>query len=961
MSEGAQRGKLVSVRQTAIPVSGGAFQALADEPEGTDPPAPAPPAVPPSTSSHTRTTKRSATTKGQAKSVAEPAKPPPPQQQPEGTRGKAGQAGLGGGSSALPGSSPTAAGPAAAATPAPQQGQAESAASSKAAKKQKLAAAVAKEGSEAGMHNKQEAPPSAPPPRSASISVKKKKVAVKARGAAAGSWGSNNRRTALASGAVGAGVALLAVLVMQWAAHEGMLGMERTDVTLPGGLSVTVPYPSMDLTNLSANLADSMAWLPSVSDLAKLGDLGNGINSSSLRELSASLADSLPSWIPSLPNLQNLTVSELVAQLPGMGGGSSGEVSESVTRPGRALAVKGYRAKHPVVIIPGFVTSGLELWEGLPCARRYFRQRMWGTLSMMQTFLRDSSCWFDHMALDPSSGLDPPGVKIRAAQGLESVDFFIQTTLCPDQLLPAGCSLMAVERWDQAWLLGPGRSVLGDETHGYWVWGKLVEALADVGYDSNTLVSMAYDWRLAVPLMEARDGWFTRLKLTVEMLASMSGHKVVLASHSYGENVARAFLIWADEWQPGWVDKHVEAHVAIAGTVLGVPKAITALLSGEMRDTAQLGPLASYLTANLVPRESRAKLFRSWASLMAMMPVGGPKPAAPNPPIWGNVSWAPDDTPEMRAAGRSYGTMVTACPERCTSSSASSSLASRAAEAFTAAASAAAARLNLDLGGTEQVVQLDVSGAIRAALSASGPLAAEHYQQWGAVHSHAANNRKPGSLDVAGMISSLLSSSKETQQQAATGGRSTKEQAAAMPLFPNALTTPLPKAPHMTYYSLYGIGIPTERAYHYVHPDNWHPDAGSAADTSPETTSPGVAHCVGQVQQDDSGIQMQEGDMTVPLISLGIMGYKGWRSKRLNPGGMRVVAREYKHIAVSLLADPRGGPATGSHVDILGNEALLSDVIRIVTGHGAEVGDRTESRLPDIAKEIDFEDPNGWE
>ncbi|KAL6754080.1 Lecithin:cholesterol acyltransferase-domain-containing protein [Haematococcus lacustris] len=902
------------------------------------------------------------------------------------------------------------------------------------------------------MHNKQEAPPSAPPPRSASISVKKKKVAVKARGAAASSWGSNNRRTALASGAVGAGVALLAVLVMQWAAHEGMLGMERTDVTLPGGLSVTVPYPSMDLTNLSANLADSMAWLPSVSDLAKLGDLGNGINSSSLRELSASLADSLPSWIPSLPNLQNLTVSELVAQLPGMGGGSSGEVSESVTRPGRALAVKGYRAKHPVVIIPGFVTSGLELWEGLPCARRYFRQRMWGTLSMMQTFLRDSSCWFDHMALDPSSGLDPPGVKIRAAQGLESVDFFIQ---------------------------------------GYWVWGKLVEALADVGYDSNTLVSMAYDWRLAVPLMEARDGWFTRLKLTVEMLASMSGHKVVLASHSYGENVARAFLIWADEWQPGWVDKHVEAHVAIAGTVLGVPKAITALLSGEMRDTAQLGPLASYLTANLVPRESRAKLFRSWASLMAMMPVGGPK-------IWGNVSWAPDDTPEMRAAGRSYGTMVTACPERCTSSSASSSLASRAAEAFTAAASAAAARLNLDLGGnggstahggpdatfgeevtqTQQaerveleldgqssgggssahtsvqqqcnsssqgssgsatgpvaachgpqgeqcpVVKLDVSGAIRAALSASGPLAAEHYQQWGAVHSHAANNRKPGSLDVAGMLSSLLSSSKETQQQAATGGRSTKEQAAAMPLFPNALTTPLPKAPHMTYYSLYGIGIPTERAYHYVHPDSWHPDAGSAADTSPETTSPGVAHCVGQVQQDvrchggagephtasahhkaggddsssrssggksdnrsasekadllghfdfhintdldeadtrlDSGIQMQEGDMTVPLISLGIMGYKGWRSKRLNPGGMRVVAREYKHIAVSLLADPRGGPATGSHVDILGNEALLSDVIRIVTGHGAEVGDRTESRLPDIAKEIDFEDPNGWE
>ncbi|PNH00818.1 hypothetical protein TSOC_013337 [Tetrabaena socialis] len=37
------------------------------------------------------------------------------------------------------------------------------------------------------------------------------------------------------------------------------------------------------------------------------------------------------------------------------------------------------------------------------------------------------------------------------------------------------------------------------------VWGKLVEALADVGYDSNSLVSMPYDWRLAMPLLEP--GW----------------------------------------------------------------------------------------------------------------------------------------------------------------------------------------------------------------------------------------------------------------------------------------------------------------------------------------------------------------------------------------------------------------------------------------------------------------------
>jgi len=55
----------------------------------------------------------------------------------------------------------------------------------------------------------------------------------------------------------------------------------------------------------------------------------------------------------------------------------------------------------------------------------------------------------------------------------------------------------------------------------------------------------------------------------------------VLTSHSYGENVARSFLHWVDERSPGWLEEHVEAHVAIAGTTLGVPKALTAALSGR--------------------------------------------------------------------------------------------------------------------------------------------------------------------------------------------------------------------------------------------------------------------------------------------------------------------------------------------------------------------------------------------
>lgn len=51
----------------------------------------------------------------------------------------------------------------------------------------------------------------------------------------------------------------------------------------------------------------------------------------------------------------------------------------------------------------------------------------------------------------------------------------------------------------------------------------------------------------------------------------------------------------------------------------------------------------------------------------------------------------------------------------------------------------------------------------------------------------------------------------------------------------------------------------------------------------------------------------------------------------------------------------------GQHVDILGNEEMLSDVLRVATGHGEEVRDRIVSRIDEIAANVDFEQPDGWE
>ena len=80
------------------------------------------------------------------------------------------------------------------------------------------------------------------------------------------------------------------------------------------------------------------------------------------------------------------------------------------------------------------------------------RKRMWagGNFGMAQTLFSNVECWLRHMSLDPKTGRDPDGIHLRSAEGLEAVDYFVP---------------------------------------GYAVWAKLVEALADLGYDSNTLVN----------------------------------------------------------------------------------------------------------------------------------------------------------------------------------------------------------------------------------------------------------------------------------------------------------------------------------------------------------------------------------------------------------------------------------------------------------------------------------------
>jgi phospholipid:diacylglycerol acyltransferase len=87
---------------------------------------------------------------------------------------------------------------------------------------------------------------------------------------------------------------------------------------------------------------------------------------------------------------------------------------------------EGIKAHHPIILIPGIVSTGLESWSTSEENKGFFRKRLWGTSTMVQAVLSDKKRWIEAISLDPETGLDPVGHKVRAAQGLDAASEFIQ-------------------------------------------------------------------------------------------------------------------------------------------------------------------------------------------------------------------------------------------------------------------------------------------------------------------------------------------------------------------------------------------------------------------------------------------------------------------------------------------------------------------------------------------------------
>lgn len=282
--------------------------------------------------------------------------------------------------------------------------------------------------------------------------------------------------------------------------------------------------------------------------------------------------------------------------------------SESFSVGKRMQSQFNLTSKYSVVMVPGVISTGLESWglsdDGDCPSVGHFRKRLWGSFYMLRTMILDKACWLKHVMLDPETGLDPPNVILRAAQGFESSDFFVA---------------------------------------GYWIWNKILQNLAVIGYGPNNMITASYDWRLAYLDLEKRDGYFSKLKSQIELNKRFTGEKSILVGHSMGSQIIYYFMKWVEAKGPHygnggnrWVNDHIGAFVDISGSVLGTPKTIPVLISGEMKDTVQMNQLAIYGLEKFFSRKERVDMVRTFGGVPGMLPKGGDV-------IWGNLTHSPDD------------------------------------------------------------------------------------------------------------------------------------------------------------------------------------------------------------------------------------------------------------------------------------------------------------------------------
>lgn len=213
---------------------------------------------------------------------------------------------------------------------------------------------------------------------------------------------------------------------------------------------------------------------------------------------------------------------------------------------GRALQAEGMKAQHPVILVPGIISTGLESWTTDEVSSGFFRKRLWGSATMMRTIVFEKERWIRHISLDPDSGLDPPGIKVRASEGFDGASHFVAgywiwakvSSGTAEERSSGSCECCSLCRSSRTWQCWDTTSTISgwQATTGGYHSTTCKSAIA-----SLREVSVALSFCVAHAATDTLS-FAPTVKLRIEQNMAVDGKKTVLISHSMGSSVALFFF-----------------------------------------------------------------------------------------------------------------------------------------------------------------------------------------------------------------------------------------------------------------------------------------------------------------------------------------------------------------------------------------------------------------------------------
>eukprot|EP00051_Salpingoeca_urceolata_P022929 m.381543 g.381543 ORF g.381543 m.381543 type:complete len:1176 (-) comp20042_c0_seq38:61-3588(-) len=214
--------------------------------------------------------------------------------------------------------------------------------------------------------------------------------------------------------------------------------------------------------------------------------------------------------------------------------------------------VEAHPKKHPIVLLPGFMSSRLEAWKASGCGGMSvgILDPVWISLQNVAHAAFVDGCFINCLKLGVNQ-TDSRSCRLRPMTGLSAI------------------------------------TALGDAplVHATTIFRYMVQSLAsEWGYEANNLVPLAYDWRLSPWTLETRDAFFTKAVAAIELAVAFNRASAIAIGHSLGSSVFLQFVQWLKATHPGWRDwlaTHITGFIGIGAPLLGAPAASRATFFGD--------------------------------------------------------------------------------------------------------------------------------------------------------------------------------------------------------------------------------------------------------------------------------------------------------------------------------------------------------------------------------------------